>query len=121
VKTVAGRVGWVLLLALAPFVAALWAGGTTIPGGNFEPWTPAMLDLDVYRRTGELVLHGQDFYNVEAWLPWIYPPFAALLTVPFALMPVGVAQITWLKAGHCRLALPPPHIGHAAMRGRLAQ
>ena len=95
-RTVAGRVGWVLLLALAPFVAALWAGGTTIPGGNFEPWTPAMLDLDVYRRTGELVLHGQDFYNVEAWLPWIYPPFAALLTVPFALMPVEMAQITWL-------------------------
>ncbi|MBK8445853.1 MAG: DUF2029 domain-containing protein [Micropruina sp.] len=95
-KTVGGRIGYVLLLALAPLLAALYAGATTIPGGTFEPWAPAMIDLDVYRRTGDLVLRGQDFYNVEAWLPWIYPPFPALLAVPFAVMPLAVAQITWL-------------------------
>lgn len=85
-----------LLLALAPVLAALYAGGTTIPGGTFEPWAPAMIDLDVYRRTGELVLAGGDFYNVEAWLPWIYPPFPALLAVPFAVVPPAVAQMLWL-------------------------
>ena len=57
-----------MLLAIPPLLAALYAGGTTIPGGNFEPWAPAMIDLDVYRRTGDLVLRGQDFYHVEAWL-----------------------------------------------------
>ena len=95
-KRVAGRIGYVLLLAVAPVLAALYAGGTTIAGGSFEPWTPAMIDLDVYRRTGELVLAGQDFYNVEAWLPWIYPPFPALLSVPFAVVAADVAQIGWL-------------------------
>lgn len=95
-KSLPARIGYVLLLALAPLLAGLYAGGTTIPGGNFEPWAPAMIDLDVYRRTGELVLAGGDFYNVEAWLPWIYPPFPALLAVPFAVVPVAVAQMLWL-------------------------
>ena len=36
-----------LLLALPPFGAALWAGAMTIPGGVFDPWDPAMIDLDV--------------------------------------------------------------------------
>ncbi len=95
-KSLPARIGYVLLLALAPLLAALYAGGTTIPGGTFEPWAPAMIDLDVYRRTGELVLQGQDFYNVEAWLPWIYPPFPALLAVPFAVLPLAAAQMAWL-------------------------
>ncbi|MFT3862546.1 glycosyltransferase 87 family protein [Micropruina sp.] len=91
-----GRIGYVVLLALPPLLAGLYAGATTIPGGSFEPWAPAMIDLDVYRRTGELVLRGQDFYHVEAWLPWIYPAFAALLSVPFAVLPLAVAQWVWL-------------------------
>ncbi|MFT4217364.1 MAG: glycosyltransferase 87 family protein [Micropruina sp.] len=90
------RIGYVLLLAVAPLLAALFAGATTIPGGTVDPWAPAMIDLDVYRRTGDLVLHGQDFYNVKAWLPWIYPPFPALLAVPFGAVPAAVAQIAWL-------------------------
>ncbi|MFT3970305.1 MAG: glycosyltransferase 87 family protein [Micropruina sp.] len=95
-KSLPARIGYVLLLALPPLLAALYAGATTIPGGSLYPWTPAMIDLDVYRRTGELVLQGQDFYNVEAWLPWIYPPFPALLAVPFGAMPTAAAQVTWL-------------------------
>ena len=84
-----------LLLALPPFGAALWAGAMTIPGGVFDPWDPAMIDLDVYRRTGEMLLAGQDFYHAEG-LPWIYPPFAALWTIPFALVTAKVAEIAWI-------------------------
>jgi len=96
VRTAWARVGYAVLFSVAPMLATIWAGGTTIPGGWFEPWNPAMIDLDVYRRTGELVLQGQDFYNVEVWLPWIYPPFPALLAVPLAVMPLTMAEVTWL-------------------------
>ena len=84
-----------LLLFLPPLFAGLWAGATTITGGSFDPWRPAMIDLDVYRRTGEMLLAGQDFYAAEG-LPWIYPPFAALFTVPLAWVDLGVAQVGWI-------------------------
>ena len=51
------------------------------------PWQPGMIDLEVYRGTGELVLSGGDIFDAEGQLPWIYPGFAALLTVPFAVVP----------------------------------
>ncbi|MBK8459655.1 MAG: glycosyltransferase 87 family protein [Micropruina sp.] len=90
------KIGHVLLLAIGPMLAALWAGATTIPGGVFEPWDPAMIDLDVYRRTGQLLLAGGDIYNVPGQLPWIYPPFAALLTVPWTILGTTGAEVIWL-------------------------
>ena len=53
-----------------------------------------MIDLDVYRRTGSMLLAGDDIYIAEG-LPWIYPPFAALLLVPTALVPLGSAVAVW--------------------------
>jgi alpha-1,2-mannosyltransferase len=82
-------------LAIPPMLAALYVAGTQIPGSVLWPWHPGMIDLDVYRRTGQLLLAGQDFFNAEG-LPWIYPPFAALLTVPFAVLSFEVAAIGWL-------------------------
>lgn len=89
-----GRAG-LLVMAVVPMLAAIWVGGTEIPGASLWPWDPGMIDLEVYRRTGLLVLSGGDFFNAEG-LPWIYPPFAALLTVPFAWVPFGVAAVMWL-------------------------
>ncbi len=77
-----------------PLVAGVWVGATAI-GGSLDPWQPWMVDLDVYRRTGALVLAGQDFYAAEG-LPWIYPPFAALLAVPVAAVPLLAAQVGWI-------------------------
>ena len=88
------RLTWVGL-AIPPMLAALCVAGTQIPGSVLWPWHPGMIDLDVYRRTGQLLLAGQDFFNAEG-LPWIYPPFAALLTVPFAVLSFEVAAIGWL-------------------------
>lgn len=119
-KSVPARIGYVLVLAIAPFLAALWAGATTIPGGTFEPWAPAMVDLDVYRRTGDLVLRGLDFYNVEAWLPWIYPPFAALLAVPWAALPLWLAQVGWLAINTACLMAMLYRLGLAGWRLSLA-
>ncbi len=89
------RLAGVLLWFLPPFAAALWAGAMTIAGGSFDPWAPAMIDLDVYRRTGSMLLAGDDIYIAEG-LPWIYPPFAALFTVPLAVVPPAVAQVAWI-------------------------
>ena len=86
---------WGLLLLLPPLVSGLYIAAVTIPGGSFVPWEPAMIDLDVYRRTGSMLLQGQDFYVAEG-LPWIYPPFAALLTVPLALIPLAAAEVAWI-------------------------
>lgn len=80
---------------LPPFVAGLWVGATTIPGGTAMPWRPNMIDLDVYRRTGSMILAGQDFYRADG-LPWIYPPFASFFTVPLAVVPLWVTQVFWI-------------------------
>ena len=42
-----------------------------------------------------MLLQGQDFYVADG-LPWIYPPFAALFTVPLAWVDLDVAQVAWI-------------------------
>lgn len=80
---------------LPPFLSGVIIAGITIPGSSLWPWAPNMIDLDVYRRTGEGLLAGTDIYAAEG-LPWIYPPFAAFLTVPLAVVPLVVARVFWI-------------------------
>jgi alpha-1,2-mannosyltransferase len=89
------RVVLVTLLALPPILAGMLIAGTEIDGSTLWPWSPAMIDLDVYLRTGRMALEGQDFFQAQG-LPWIYPPFAALLTLPFALLPELLAEFVWI-------------------------
>ncbi len=84
------------VLALPPALAALYVAGTQIPGSTLLPWQPNMLDLAVYQRVGGLVLAGGDIFDPQGQLPWIYPGFAALLTVPFAALTFTVAALAWL-------------------------
>ncbi|GAA2622571.1 hypothetical protein GCM10009863_40820 [Streptomyces axinellae] len=54
-----------------------------------------MSDVLVYRAEGSAVWNGTDLYGftVTEWrLPATYPPFAALLFVPVALVPLSVAK-----------------------------
>ncbi|MGC3953864.1 MAG: glycosyltransferase 87 family protein [Propionicimonas sp.] len=111
----AGRIG----LCLPPLLAALYIAGTQIPGAVLWPWHPGMIDLDVYRRTGQLLLAGQDFFAAEG-LPWIYPPFAALLTVPFAVISFEVAAVLWLALCLAALAAILYRLGFAGWRLSLA-
>lgn len=67
------------------------------------PWHPQMIDLDVYRYAGGTVLSRRDIYAHTDGLPFLYPPAAALLSVPFTLMGQTAAQFCWL--GLCVVGL----------------
>jgi alpha-1,2-mannosyltransferase len=89
---------WLAVCAL-PVLVALYVGATTFPGGSFVPWRPIMVDLDVYRRAGHVLLTDGNFYDLSGQLQFLYPPLAAVLAVPLALLPTTVVQIAWTAAG----------------------
>lgn len=99
---------WLRIAAICflPMLAGLWVGSTTFGGSEFKPWKPQMVDLDVYRRVGEMVIGSGDIYNSPDRLPFLYPPFAALLAVLLAVLPVTVMQWTWVAVNVlCVLAM----------------
>src|SRR6187200_281061 len=65
-----------------------------------------MIDLQVYRAGGEAVLHGKPLYDggVLLDLPFVYPPFAALVFVPLTVLPLPVLKLGWTAAGVALLA-----------------
>jgi alpha-1,2-mannosyltransferase len=89
---------WLGVCAL-PVLVALYVAATTFPGGTLIPWHPIMVDLDVYRRAGSVLLAGGDFYDLPGPLQFLYPPIAAVLAVPLALLPTTVVQLGWTTAG----------------------
>src|SRR6187200_1906544 len=88
-----------IAICLPPVLLALYVGATTFPGGTFIPWHPDMVDLGVYRQAGSVLLAGGDFYDLPGSLQFLYPPFAAILAVPLAVLPTTVVQIGWTTAG----------------------
>jgi alpha-1,2-mannosyltransferase len=60
-----------------------------------------MIDLQVYRAGGEAVLHGVPLYErgILLDLPFVYPPFAALVFVPLTVLPLGVLKVLWTVVG----------------------
>ena len=93
------RLGRGALICLLPVLLALDVGASTFPGGTTIPWHPVMVDLDVYRLAGQVLLDGGNFYQLPGALQFLYPPFAALLAMPLALLPVALVQIAWTVAG----------------------
>jgi alpha-1,2-mannosyltransferase len=59
------------------------------------------VDLDVYREAGRYALHHRDPYSpgfgdsLRIKLPFTYPPFAALLLIPLALVPKTPLLVGW--------------------------
>jgi alpha-1,2-mannosyltransferase len=86
-------------ICVLPVLVALYVGATTFPDGSFIPWRPVMVDLDVYRQAGLVLLAGGNFYDLPGPLQFLYPPFAAVLAVPLALLPSTVVQVGWTAAG----------------------
>jgi alpha-1,2-mannosyltransferase len=65
------------------------------------------VDLSVYRYGGAAVGHGVPLYDgadPQTGLPFTYPPFAAMLMVPAALLPMPRVVGLWTAAGVLALA-----------------
>lgn len=86
----------ILAICALPMLAGLWVAATTFDG-TLSPWRPNMVDLDVYRRVGGLVMSGSgDIYDANSGLPFLYPPFAAVLAAGLAALPAIVMQMGWV-------------------------
>lgn len=64
-----------------------------------NPDDQRLVDLDVYRTGGQMLLDGRPVYDfftpAPQLLPFTYPPIAAMLAVVLAEMPWGAAQWVW--------------------------
>ena len=62
----------------------------------FHPWGRlTFFDLHVYRGAARLVLYGRSLYAgpIWQWAPFTYPPFAAIVLAPLALLPFTVDAV----------------------------
>jgi alpha-1,2-mannosyltransferase len=84
-RRVALPVAAALLLAQA-VVLAIWPAAHVL-----------MIDLQVYRAGGEAVLRGTPLYDggILLDLPFVYPPFAAVVFAPLTVLPVAVLKVLW--------------------------
>jgi alpha-1,2-mannosyltransferase len=83
----------VLILVVAAVVAGALSGGFT--------------DLFVYQYGGRAVLHGLPLYESRdpvTGLRFTYPPFAAIVMSPLALLPTKVAAAVWAGASVAAIA-----------------
>ncbi len=101
-----GRRWWLWPLAAVLVALAVWP--------LVETWLTnaddqRLVDLDVYRTGGRMVLEGQAVYDfitpAPQLLPFTYPPVAALLAVPLAWMSWETAQWVWTAGVFAALAV----------------
>jgi alpha-1,2-mannosyltransferase len=98
--------------ATLPIALGLLAGLALAAWTTFDrldaPLTQRLVDLAVYRDAGRSLLNGRSVYGhltaPPQRLAFTYPPFAALLSVPLAVIPFSLAGYLW-TAGE--LALTP--------------
>ena len=83
----------------------------------FWPIDQWQVDVEVYREAGVSILTGRPIYSAmtEApqLLPFTYPPFAAVLAIPLALLPFGVVGWLWTLA---QIAATTAIVWYAAWR-----
>ncbi len=62
---------------------------------------PDLTDLHVYRHAGQALLDGLSPYAADdpvTGLPFTYPPFAAVVMLPLAVLPAQAAAAVWTAA-----------------------
>lgn len=90
------------ILALALTAVAIATAGVLVWGLVTTRGVAGMLgDLEIYTGAINYALAGGDLYSYAYTHPTVhglgftYPPFAALVLTPFALMPLLVAKVVW--------------------------
>ncbi|WP_433331392.1 glycosyltransferase 87 family protein [Spirillospora sp. CA-294931] len=87
------------LILAAGIAIALAAIAPIVVHWLTNPPDQRLVDLEVYRDGGRAVVRGAPLYDVltqpPQFLPFTYPPFAALLAVPFTLMSWKASQWVW--------------------------
>jgi alpha-1,2-mannosyltransferase len=106
---VGGRRGLIEVAAIAAGTAvAVAAVAPIVAHWLTDPPDQRLVDLDVYRSGGLAVLRGAPIYDFltqpPQLLPFTYPPFAALLAVPLALLSWPMAQWVWVAMIYAALA-----------------
>ncbi|MFQ6396545.1 glycosyltransferase 87 family protein [Nocardia sp. KC 131] len=102
-----GRLVWLLPPLLAGFATLC----LMVPLWPFQKITGGFIDLQVYRLGIEALRDGADMYGqlpqttIGIGLPFIYPPFAAVVLSPFALLPWDAAAFTFFITSTIALAL----------------
>jgi len=96
-----------LLITSLAWLIALLAVGLIIRANLTNAPRFRMVDLDVYRDGGRSVLHGGQLYSIRSriGLLFTYPPAAAVLAVPLALMSWQAAQLLWILVVYIPLAI----------------
>ncbi|MFG1860821.1 glycosyltransferase 87 family protein [Microbispora bryophytorum] len=112
------RPAWAWALALVALAAA---ASPLIAYWLTNPEDQRLVDLDVYRTGGWALLRGLPVYDVitpaPQLLPFTYPPVAAMLAVPLAMMSWPVAQWVWTVAIVAVLAVTVRHAFRALLDG----
>lgn len=102
-----GRVVWLVPALLVAFTTLC----LTLPLWPFKEITGGFIDLQVYRLGVETLRDGGDMYGqlpqttIGIGLPFIYPPFAALVLAPFALLPWDVAAFAFFVTSVAALTI----------------
>lgn len=90
----------------------------------FHPWGRlGFFDLRVYRGAAQLLVGGRSLYAgpIWRWAPFTYPPFAAIVFTPLALLPLALDEVVVTAFGivalfatvSLALRLPSGHVSTA--------
>jgi len=96
-----------LLIAGLAWLIALAAVGLIVRANLTDLPRFRLVDLDVYRDGGRSILQGGQLYSMHsrAGLVFTYPPAAAVLAVPLALLSWQAAQLVWIGVVYIPLAI----------------
>lgn len=93
-----------------------WIVGLAVAAGVVGGVVGEFTDLHVYRYAGQAVLDGTHVYDADdpvTGLPFTYPPFAAVVMVPLALVPGWLAAALWTAMSVACVAAAVVVVRHA--------